>query len=139
MASTYLTEDEALARWPMLDGSALRRARRHKELTFYAFPSGPRYTVADVEDYIARKYKRCADLAPRPQQTIGGTMEPITSTALTQSEADLGTPAGMTPEVAQSTAEVFAQRILSRQSKSSSCSPLSHPSQQTKLPAHATS
>ena len=107
-------EDAILSAWPMLTSTELRKARKIGALTFYAFASGPHYTVEDVEAYISEKYRTCRK---RTKPLTDGPMAPTTLIAPIPSEAVPGTPAGMTPELAQSTGEAFAQQILSRRSK----------------------
>ena len=105
----YLAEGEVLAQWPMLNERELRLARKKLLLTHYAFRSGVCYKPEDVEAYIERTYKRCAN----------GNLAASTLNAPSPIAEASTTPVDMTQEQAASIAEVFAQKISKRRSASS--------------------
>ncbi len=142
--TSYLTEAQVEAAWPVLKPGELRRARKSNQIEFFAFPSGPRYTASAVQEYINHRYRRTPawrrDVSQEVQQAetprSDGPMADITSTAPTPSEAETSTPAGMTPQLAQSVAEACAQRLEKRR-RGSSLS-LSQRPRRSKAPKHLT-
>lgn len=54
-----LTEKEVIKRWPNVFGTrSLRRARQNGELEFYDFERGPRYSEAQLAQYLKSKIVR---------------------------------------------------------------------------------
>jgi hypothetical protein len=150
--SDYLQEADVLVRWPMLTAKELRKARKNGAIAFYAFRGGPCYTGEQVQRYINRTYLKggpCDAQEPtrqpeaNPQQRLAqavptnlSKLEGSISTGRTATAADSSMPAGMTPELAASAAELLGQQI--GQKRKSSLRPLScpPPRQQTgKCPA----
>jgi hypothetical protein len=125
-SSDYLTEDEILARWPKLTQTELRRARKSNppEIAFYDFPGrsgGPCCTAAQVQEYIDRTYLRtpqCQTASPDPAESDSKSASTISNKPI-PTEAAPGTLAGMTPELAKSVAEAYANEILNRPKSSS--------------------
>lgn len=122
----YLSEAEVLAKWPMLTAKELKKARKNKAITFYAFRGGPCYTAEQVQEYIDRTYlqgetcvsqetpgqnplSRLAQIPPTPTNILSSAAS--TSTVPIPTVAASCMPAGMTPELAASAAEVLKQRI----------------------------
>jgi hypothetical protein len=110
----YLDEAQVLARFP-LTKRELRRARRNNLIGHYAFAArvgGACYTAEQVQDYINRTYLRtatpCRDAATASSDSRSAT---ITSPSPTPTTSASGTPAGMTPELAQRAGEVLRQQI----------------------------
>lgn len=125
----YLTEAEILERWPMLKRAELRRARRTNLIGFFAFRGGACSTAEQVQEYVNRTYLREASCRTEEATPTDSRSANTISNVPIQPEAAPGTPAGMTPELAQSTAEAFASEILSRPrsgSRSSSPRPRKH-------------
>ncbi|MGW9333107.1 hypothetical protein [Bosea sp. NPDC055594] len=128
--SDYLAEVDVEGRWPVLKAGEIRRARKAGVIEFFAFATGPRYTPDAVQDYIDRKYRRKPTWpANQPQQPqsppetpaqSAGSSAATTSTSPIPIAVESTTPAGMTPELAQSAAEACAQRLAKRRSKHSS-------------------
>lgn len=139
--SDYLTEAQVIEEWENLfDARALRRARRRREIDFYAFPAGPCYTARQVQCWLDRTYLRSAcEAEPHPAPPAlpaipesAGNMAGTISTSPTPTEAVPGTPADTTSEVERFAAEACAQRILSRRSARSSGSSPRPPAPRTK-------
>jgi hypothetical protein len=120
----YLSEQAVLAKWPMLTAKELKKARKYKAIEFYAFRSGPCYTAEQVQLYIDQTYLQqgepCEAPEDRPlpslpsppsgQQMSHSSSTASISTAHIQNAAVLSMPAGMTPELAASAAELLRQR-----------------------------
>jgi hypothetical protein len=112
-SSEYLTEDAILAHWPVLSRAELRRARKSNppKIGFYDFPKrsgGPCCTATQVQNYIDQTYLRA------PCKSSDSKSEITTSTAPIPIAAEYGTPAAMTPELAQRAAEVLKREMLKR-------------------------
>lgn len=121
-SSDYLSDDDILRLFPKLSRAELRRARKANPplIEFYAFPrraGGACCTVQQVQDYIDRTYKRVCPcqseqaILPKASDSRSGS---TISTNLTPSEAEAGTPAGMTADLAQHVADRFAQQIRTK-------------------------
>ena len=111
----FLLEADVLAIWPMLSMPELRRARKRKALTFYAFRDQTRYTEADITDYIDRTYKRpalVADTAEEPKPRDGNPMPKMARAVQTHSLAE------QTEEEKQFVAEVLVAEIKRRAAES---------------------
>src|SRR5262245_29533104 len=124
--SDYLTEDDILARWPKLTQSELRRARKSNppKIAFYDFPGrsgGPCCTAAQVQEYIDRTYLRtpqCQIVSPETPESDSKSATTISNRPI-PIEAAPGTLVDMTPELAKSVAEAYANDILKRPKSSS--------------------
>jgi hypothetical protein len=128
----YLTEEQVLARWPVLTRAELRRARRANPpaIAFFAFhkrTGGPCCTPAQVQEYINRFYLKDGSCQNGPDRPSDSKSASTTSISPTPPGAASGTSAAMTPELEQFVAEALKRQILSRPRSRSRRSSLPHP------------
>ncbi|MBX3527380.1 MAG: hypothetical protein KF904_14335 [Rhodoblastus sp.] len=115
----YLTEAAVLQRYDMFNAAELRRARKKGLLAFFDFKSGIRYTVADLESYIVRTYRRGPDLLAAPTASPV-EVRPVEAARVLLPEPKAerrGKAAALTPELETATAEAVAAAILGRRGK----------------------
>jgi hypothetical protein len=123
-----LFETAVLDRWPCLTARELRRARKANppRIAYYDIPKrqgGPCYTATQVQEYIDRTYLR--EPPCQNQAATDSRSATTTSTSPIPSTEASGTPAGMTPELAQRAAEALAQQMRQRPRSGSPRSSLS--------------